>query len=350
MIPLHTANILMKILIVQTGFIGDLVLSLAVIDRVRSSFPGAELVVMVTPIGAELLRGDKRIDDLIIYDKRGADSGWAGLRRMAANLKARAFTHSLALHKSFRTTLLLYLSGIQNRVGFCESSLNFLHTVRVSRSHYPHEVMRNFCIIQGLGLEVATDAANIALQIVGSDESKPPRTADRITLAPGSVWRTKRWSSSGFTELSKQLLERGKELVFIGGAADAPIAEKICAALPTGARVKNLVGKLSLMESAREIASSSLLVSNDTAPLHLASATGTPAVAVFCATIPAFGFTPWKIPHRIVGRNDLSCRPCGRHGGDECPTGTHLCRRGVAAGAVMAAVEDLLTESGVGGG
>jgi heptosyltransferase-2 len=207
--------------------------------------------------------------------------------------------------------------------------------------------MRNFCIVEGLGLRVDPTDALIDLQLEQSASLKKPRERiSRIAIAPGSVWRTKRWSTAGFVDLSRLLIDSGMELVLIGGPADAPVAARICSSLPAGAPVENLVGKLTLRESAKVIEAAGFLISNDTAPLHLASATGTPAVAVFCATIPEFGFTPWNIPHRIVGRRDLSCRPCGRHGGNDCPTGTHLCRRGIPASVVMAAVNELFQEIG----
>ena len=331
----------MRILIVQTGFIGDLVLSLSTISTVREHFPGAFIAVVVTPVGAELVHNDSRIDEVIIFDKRGANSGIGGFLRMSSLIRSKQFTHALSLHKSARSTLLLLISGIRYRVGFAESALSFLHNRVITRRHHAHEVQRNLCIVAGLGLPLASCSSKLKLAIPEVD-----RVPNRIAIAAGSVWRTKRWSTSGFVDLSKRLIDRGFELVFVGGPADKEVTDRICRQLPSGSAIRNEVGKCSLSDSAALIGSSQLLIGNDSAPLHLASATGTPAVGIYCATIPEYGFTPWMVPHRIVGEAALSCRPCGRHGGNECPTGTHLCRRGLKSDAVYAAVDDLLREVG----
>ena len=110
----------------------------------------------------------------------------------------------------------------------------------------------------------------------------------------------------------------------------------------SGVPIVNLVGKTDLVLSAAVISQLSLLITNDSAPLHLASATGTPVVAVFCATVPEFGFGPWQVIHETIGVSGLACRPCGRHGGQHCPTGTHACQVGLSSRAVIEAAQRVL--------
>jgi heptosyltransferase-2 len=156
------------------------------------------------------------------------------------------------------------------------------------------------------------------------------------------VWATKRWTEEGFAELGRAFAE-GFRIVLVGGPDDAALCERIAAALPTGA--VNAAGALSFLASAALIWKARVLVSNDSAPVHVASAMGTPVVEIFGATAPAFGFTPYEVPHRIVERSDLACKPCAIHGGAHCPIKTFDCMRGLSADNVIQAVRALLAET-----
>ena len=163
-----------------------------------------------------------------------------------------------------------------------------------------------------------------------------------IAVAPGSVWATKRWTVEGFASVSEAFLQQGFSVVLIGGPDDVEAGKKIESLLSTRDGLINLIGRCSLPVSAAVIDRMDLLVSNDSAPLHIASATNTPVVALFCATVPEFGFGPWQVDSSVLGVENLSCRPCGRHGGMTCPTGTHACQRELKAEQVIVAAEELL--------
>jgi heptosyltransferase-2 len=155
--------------------------------------------------------------------------------------------------------------------------------------------------------------------------------SDFIALAPGSVWATKRWPY--YAELAAGL---DRTSVIVGGADDAELAQVIVDG--AGGRAVSAAGALSLRGSAALIQRASVLVTNDSAPLHLATAVGTPVVALFGPTVPEFGFGPRHPGDIVLGHDQLPCRPCSKHGPPACPLGHHRCMRDLSVTAVAAAV------------
>lgn len=338
----------MKILIVQTGFLGDVVLSTPLITALRRRFPESELSFLTTPAAAGLVTDHPALRETIIFDKRGTASGWRGLWRMAAELRRRKFDIAFSLHKSLRTAALLVLAGVPVRYGFREAAGAFLYSATAQRSDLPHDVLRNLALLRTIGAEPREQEAvlEIALPAAARERAagllRPYHGRPVVVIAPGSVWLTKRWLPEGFARAAAHLQTRGNQVVLVGGTDDRSVAAEIRRACPPD--VLDLTGNLTLAESAAVIAAAQLLITNDSAPLHLASAFRVPVVALFCATVPEFGFGPWQTRHVILGVPGLSCRPCGRHGGNACPTGTHFCRNQLPAAEVIAAAESLLSD------
>lgn len=336
----------MKILLVQTGFLGDVVLSTPVISALRSLYPQAEICVMTTPQSQELVRFHPAQVSTIAFAKRGADSGFGGLMRMAKRLRAEQFDIVFSLHKSWRTAVLLWLAGIKTRYGFAEASATFLYSKTVPRKDCKHEVERNLAILRAIGKDPQQVSGPLSLGIspeaIAQADALLAEVSQRklIGIAPGSVWATKRWTPEGFAVTADALAAQGYLPVLLGGPADSEAAMQVQALMQTTAL--NLVGKCSLLVSAEIIRRVALLISNDSAPLHLASAMQTPVVAAFCATVPEFGFGPWQVASRVVGVEGLTCRPCGRHGGNICPTGTHACQKDLLPEQVLQASKQLL--------
>ena len=152
-----------------------------------------------------------------------------------------------------------------------------------------------------------------------------------IALAPGSIWGTKRWPY--YAELAAGL---DRPCVVIGGADDRSLADAIVAATP--GRTVSAAGELALRASAALIQRAAVLVTNDSAPLHLATAVGTPIVALFGPTVPDFGFGPRRAGDATLGRDGLVCRPCSKHGPMTCPLGHHRCMGDLAVETVAAAL------------
>jgi heptosyltransferase-2 len=184
-----------------------------------------------------------------------------------------------------------------------------------------------------LHVPVQPDAARCAAALL------PEGSGPLVGIAPGSAWRTKRWTADGFAAVAARLAAEGARCVILGAPEERPLAEEIRTRSRGAATV--LAGATDTALLVAVIDRLALLVGNDSAPAHVAAARGVPLVAVFCATTPALGFAP-RGPRTTIVEADLECRPCGRHGGARCPRGTEDCRRLVGAESVLAAARAAL--------
>nr|HRO68376.1 glycosyltransferase family 9 protein [Pseudobdellovibrionaceae bacterium] len=161
----------------------------------------------------------------------------------------------------------------------------------------------------------------------------------KVLIFPGSVWATKRWTEKGYVELAKGLQKKNAQIIVMGAGNEVEIAERVAGQIPGAV---SLAGVTSLYESALLLCHSDLMVGNDSASIHLASACETPLVAIFGPTILEFGFRPWSDQAYIMERKGLACRPCGPHGHHKCPKGTHECMKNLSAQEVLRVAESLL--------
>lgn len=340
----------MKILLFQTSFLGDVILSTPVIESIRRFYPTSQITVLTTPQASDIVRYHPDVSKTIVYDKRGKDRGIAGFLRMVKFLRKQQFKVVFSLHKSWRTALLLYACRIPQRIGFSEASGAWLYTKRSNRSGCDHDVLRNLSIFRVLGYEPEALSQKLQVHVPEDVETQMQEllrpfgegAKELVGIAPGSVWATKRWPPAGFGEVTRQLYDDGYAVVLLGGKSDMTVATEV--EISAKRNLLNLTGKTSLLQAAAIIQRLKLLITNDSAPLHLASAFQVPVVALFCSTVPEFGFGPWKTPSTSLGVSDLYCRPCGSHGRQRCPTGTLACQRKLLASQVVEAAKRLLRQ------
>jgi heptosyltransferase-2 len=333
----------MKILLVQTSFLGDTILSTPVIAGLKTCYPDADLWMLTTPLSASLVRRDPLLAGVMTYDKRNKDAGISGLLRMRRRIKAMRFDKVYSLHRSVRTALLLWLSAIPFRVGCTDARLAFLYHETRTRDFDDHDVMRNLSILKG---ELSYDMFDAEMRLFPPDKNEVTpeikntlsQTSGYAVLVPGSVWKTKMWYWQGFRELADFLIRQGITVILMGAAPDADV----CAKVAHGLDITNFAGKTTIDDAIHMIKHAKLVVCNDSMSLHMASALKIPTVAIFCATSPSFGYGPWKNKAIIVGRNDLPCRPCRPHGSKSCPTGTEACMKELAPSEVISAAKELL--------
>jgi heptosyltransferase-2 len=337
-----SANALSPSLVIQTSFIGDTILTTPLIAKLAER---ATVDVVVTPLSAPLLANNGAIREVIVYDKRGDDRGVSGFVRLARRLQRSRYATAYMAQGSMRSAALAFAAGIGARKGFETSAGRRLYTARVPYYENEHHATR-LLRLAGEPSEVTSaqprprlfpgegDRAAVDALLRESGWSGEPFVA----VAPGSVWATKRWPQ--YPELVAELNGR---IVVIGSAADGQLATEISAT--AGNRVIDATGKLSLLASAELISRATALVTNDSAPLHLASAMGTPTVALFGPTVPEFGFGPLAPRSIVLGITTLACRPCDRHGPQRCPLGHWRCMREITPRHVAAAVEDLIALS-----
>ena len=335
-----------NVLVLQTSFLGDSLLTLPLLRRLKESLPGARVSVLTLPKNGDVFRNNPWVDEVILDDKRGVHAGLSGTWKISAELKRRGFDLAVIPHRSFRSALVAWLAGIPRRVGFAASAGNFLLTDAVPFAWLTHDLERNLALARPLGGESKASHGE-ARYVVPLPPS--PALAERLAAAgilpgarlagvhPGAAWATKRWLPERFAELCRRLKADGLTPVLIGGPGDAALGAEIARA--SGAA--DLVGKTDLEELKSLMGRLSLFVTNDSGPMHLAAAAGVPVVAIFGATTRELGFFPYGAGHRVVEAT-LSCRPCGLHGAKTCPEEHFLCMRLLSVDQVHQACREAL--------
>jgi heptosyltransferase-2 len=329
-------------LVIQTSFLGDTVLTTPLLVQLANRGP---VDVVATPAAAALLRGHPAVREVIAYDKRGADAGLLGLFSLASRLRATKYDVAFMAQGSLRSAVLAWLAGIPSRIGFATSSGRWLYTQRVAYREDLHHAARLLQLARPNGREATPEELRPSLAPGAAERSAVDALLTEhavaagttlIGLAPGSVWGTKRWPY--YPEVAQLVADMGR-VIIVGSAADREAAAAIVAAAPAAI---DATGRLSLLASAELIGRCGVLVTNDSAPLHLASAMRTPTLALFGPTVPAFGFGVLAPDSAEMGVDSLPCRPCDRHGPKRCPLGHHRCMRDLAAVAVAERARALL--------
>ena len=335
-------------LVIQTSFLGDMVLTTPLIAELARHGP---VDVVAIPASAPLLANNPDVRQVLVYDKRGDDAGIGGFWRLARTLYKRAPVAYLA-QGSMRSAALAMTACISRRVGFDTSAGRALYTDRVPNRDGMHHAERLWRLA-GANVSPSRDALRPRLYPGAAERSAVDdllrdaraSVADAgrplVALAPGSVWATKRWP---FYAALAQALTPVARLVIIGSKDDAELARAIVDAVGADHAI-DATGRLSLLASAELIGRSAAIVTNDSAPLHLASAMGTPTVAIFGPTIPEFGFGPLAPRASVVQHDGLACKPCDRHGPQRCPLGHWRCMRELSPDRVANIVLGYLTTS-----
>jgi heptosyltransferase-2 len=328
----------------QTGFLGDIVLTTAAIRLGRQLFPGARHYLITTPVGAEALGSWSGLDQIISWNKR------EGIVAAFQEIKARftglvgARPVLLRPHGSIRSALLGQYLGwpvISHR----EGHLSVLSMQRVTRVAVLHEAQRVAMLLESLGAR----REDIARAMPTLDPQPQPSAAwaaaidalpeFKIGIAPGSVWATKRWLPEGFRDLVGMILEQTDAgIVMLGGRDEASLVDEIIAPYRGHQRLVNTAGQTKIRDMLWLVPRLGQIVANDSAPVHFATAFGVPTLAIFGATLPEMGFAPLAPGSVTVGLEQLSCRPCGAHGHHVCPQGHFRCMRDLSSATIMASL------------
>jgi len=325
-----------KILIVQTAFIGDVILATALIEKIYQHFPDSKIDFLLRKGNEGLLKGHPYIHQVLIWDKKTNKT--ANLLQLTRQVRKNRYDLVVNLQRFFSSGVLAGFSGAGMVVGFRKNPLSFLFTKTFDHhiGDGTHEVERNLSLISGITDEAPSrpklHLSKTVLDVV-ADYQKDPY----ITLAPTSVWFTKQFPAEKWVDFIQKTAFKGK-IFLLGGPDDQAACEEIKIAANKES-VKNLCGKFGLLESAALMKGAHMNYVNDSAPQHLASAVNAPTCAIFCSTVPRFGFGPLSDHHFIVEtKTALSCRPCGLHGHRTCPEGHFKCAMNIETYALESAL------------
>ncbi len=313
----------MRILIIQTAFLGDVVLATPLIEKLNSVFPNAQLDFLLRKGNESLLKDHPHLRKLWIFDKKNGK--YRQLWRLVQQIRKERYDYAINLQRFATSGLLTAFSGAKHTIGFAKNPLSFLFSRRfpheITQDGTVHEVERNLSLLSGW---CDTDYVGPRLYPSAADLAKVQQDSPYLCLAPASIWYTKQLPAAQWVRLIRHY--RGQYKIFLLGApSDHALCDKIKTEAGTG-DVHNLAGELNLLQSAALMRSARMNFVNDSAPLHLASSMNAPVVAFFCSTVPGFGFGPlseqsWIFEHDTP----LTCRPCGLHGKRTCPEGHFKC-------------------------
>lgn len=311
-----------RFLIIQTAFLGDVILSTPVMSELKRIYPNALIDVVIRKGNESLLSNNPKINQLFIWNKK--KNKYKNLIAVIKAVRKQKYYEIITLQRYPNAGFITLFGKTESRIGFEKNAFKWMYNKLIPHSLLDgsHEVERNLKTIAHHGakklirpeLYPSADDYKIA---------KDNATSYYYCLAPGSVWPTKRLPESKWKELIHHLLKRG-EVILIGGPDDYELCENIKNAFSEN--VNNLAGKLSLLESAALMGGAMMNFVNDSGPLHIASAMNAPTRAFFCSTIPAFGFGPLADDSRTIEtKKPLDCRPCTFHGRKKCPLGHFDC-------------------------
>jgi len=313
-------NAMNKILVIQTAFIGDAILATAVLEKLYAYYPQANIDFVVRKGNESICAGHPFIHKVWVFDKK---EKYKNLFRLIVGLRKEHYDLTINLQRFFTTGIITVLSGAKETAGFNKNPLSFLFTHRVEHDYSSptkvvHEVDRNQKLIAKY-----TDGFAVKPRLYPG----PPKiTLEKpyVCMAPYSIWFTKQYPLVHWVALVKLLAP--KYTVYLMGAPSDKVGCDDIIKQAGMDRVVNLAGTMSLLDSAGVMKDAVMNFVNDSAPLHLASAVNAPVAALFCSTVPAFGFTPlsdrsWVFETSIA----LTCKPCGLHGKKACPEGHFKC-------------------------
>ena len=315
----------MNILIIHTAFIGDIVLSTALVSKVKEKYPDSDIYYLTTPLGKEILKNNPKIKEIIVYDKRGKDKGFVAFISFVRKIRKLKIDVCLTPHRYLRSSILSFLSGASIRVGYDIASLSFVYNKKIKYDKTKHEVEKLLSFVDDspkrFELEMyPREKDKIKIDTILKNFFQNKKI---ILIAPGSKWFTKRWPEEYFKTLIQNLVKRNDLLIVITGGKEEKEIE-----LNLDSKVLDLRGEISLLELAELTKRAILVVSNDAVPIHITSAfPNTRIVGIFGPTVKEFGFFPWSENSKVFEINGLYCRPCAIHGGNSCPEKHFRCMR-----------------------
>jgi heptosyltransferase-2 len=347
-----------RILVLQTAFLGDLLLTVPLFKYLKSTFPQCEISLVCRKGFGSVFKDLKLVDKTYEIQKKNKESYHAAQK----SLQSWDFDLLLSPHESMTTALFARKIKARKKIGFRKWWNAAFFTSRVPKDLSLPDALRQMSLLQECDPQLKQQLLEFRKadsQWTKQDQtflSPVPAWASPqvemlngfhevqakfslpnrfVCFFPGSVWKTKQWTEEGFAETGKQLAAQGRTVVLMGGPGEEVLAAKVSEQIFGS---MNLAGQTSLKEGLSILSRADVVVTNDSAGQHMAALVGAPTVAVFGPTVLSFGFRPWNSKAIVVERKGLGCRPCGKHGHHKCPIGTHECMTGIQAAEVLSAI------------
>jgi heptosyltransferase-2 len=313
-----------RILVIQTAFLGDVILASPVWENLHAAFPHAQIDVVVKKGNESLLTAHPFLHQVFVFDK---SQKVKNLWNLGKTFRSEQYDLVINLQRFASSGILTLLAKGKESRGFEKNPLSIFFSKRFKHEMKPnwHEVDRNLSLI--------SDLVPIPIRRPQLYPSKEDLNSIQVfqevryyCLAPTSVWFTKQAPQEIWLALIEKLSQTKDQIFLLGAPSDRAYLDEIVKKT-SSINVINLAGKLTLLQSAALMADAKHNYVNDSGPLHLASATNATVIAFFCSTVPEFGFGPLSDQSNIIEVKNLDCRPCGLHGHKVCPKGHFKCGR-----------------------
>jgi len=305
-----------KILIVQTASIGDVILTTPVIEKLHQFYPEASIDLLLKKGMEELFHNHPFLHGIISWNKK--KNKYQDVFRVFGKIRREKYDAVITIQRFAMTGFLTAFSGADIRLGFSKNPFSFLFTTAIPHLFKDgiHEIERNLSLIEKI-----TDSSLVKPKLYpdNTDRAKTSvyKSGTYYTISPASLWFTKQYPVEKWVEFISYIPENAK-IYFLGSQSDKDLCEEIIR-LSGHKSCLDLSGQLSFLESASLMKDAKMNFTNDSAPMHIASAMNAPVTVIYCSTVPSFGFGPLSDDSRIVQTGDLYCRPCGIHGYRSCP-------------------------------
>ncbi|MDD2563463.1 MAG: glycosyltransferase family 9 protein [Salinivirgaceae bacterium] len=325
-----------KILIIQTAFIGDVVLATALVEKLKTFYSNSTIDILVRKGNESLLTTNPHIKEILIWNKK--TSKYRSLLTLIFAIRKRKYDIVINVQRFLSSGLITTFSNAPIKSGFRKNPLSFFLQNKADHNlDGTHEIERNQKLIEFL-----TDNKPAQPKLYLSKEVEEHvahyQTEKYICIAPASIWFTKQFPERKWIELINRIGTEYK-IYLLGSKADNSLCQRIVKS--SNGNVVDLSGELNLLESTALMKGAVMNYVNDSAPLHLCSSVNAPVVAVFCSTIPQFGFGPTGSNGKIVETTKkLPCRPCGLHGRKACPLTHFDCAMSIEIDALLKCIPE----------
>jgi len=314
---------LKRVLIIQTAFLGDVILATPLIEKLYDFYPNIIIDVVVKKGNEGLLYHHPKLNKIYVFDKTSGKL--KSLYYLITQLRKHRYDAVINLHRFTSSGIITAFTKGKIKIGFDKNPLSFFFDEVVKHLFKKglHEVDRNLSLINS----ITNDAFYKPKLYPSVDDYKTVNSLINnntiyYCFAPSSVWFTKQLPKHKSIELINKLTDAS--VFLIGAPADYTYCQELINNC-SNKHVINLCGKLNFLQSAALISKAKMNFVNDSAPMHIASAMDAPVTVFYCSTVPEFGFGPLSIHSKILQVTELDCKPCGLHGFKVCPKGHFKC-------------------------
>lgn len=312
-----------KILIIQTAFLGDAILISSIVEKLKTTFPNSRLQLLIRKGFEDIYTGHPFIERIWLHDKKNHKG--LGLLSLGLKIRKEKFDMVINAHRFASSGLITFLSGAKIKIGFNKNPFSFCYTKKIKHiiKKGTHEIDRNHQLISDITDQIPAKP-KLYPQKADFEYIKNYQDKKYFCIAPSSIWFTKQWPKHKWLELINKI-PPDNAIYLLGSTNDRILCEEIINSA-NRTNIFNLAGRLSILQSAALMQKAQMNFVNDSGPLHIASAINAPVRAVFCSTVPDFGFGPLSDNSKVIEvQEQLDCRPCGLHGHKSCPKNHFHC-------------------------